>query len=721
MYERRFKRLAEQSGYASSETYNYNQAVRSDAERGMTAAQRRKEHERRQKEYEASSAFNALPFDKKIARKQAITNAKETVKATAKSVGAAIKSNPYFKKIFNPITIAAGACAAVFNLLAKSAKQAAISAQALTLANEQSTKRVQDAQVYQQLNRATSESTAAFEKLKLAIGTGTADIKSFGAGLAEAVDSIGTWVGWFVAKFNFANLLLMLQGKGYTDTFSEAQQAHEDAYVNANREKYITTIFQNLLQQGVGTDRANSLALAGYNSAIAAARKTKGNEGLSTSEILNSAAFKTYIERYTQMASGVNSNIFEGAAAQMLGSSYVPGMIRSQEEQAKVLEYILRQLAETNTVEQQADLMSTWENAGTILNNIAKNLYSFDEVISQDAIKVNDEKAGKILEGVIKDYDKKDDLLSNLRDDVRDIKNHQLSTDGVTRLDDNSSGGSSISSDSDNLGPTGSKTLNELLEKYGLTDVYNDAQQGYAKKHAGTGDAADQQTDAYADYLFDKYSKYGSGYLGGTTYNADTGYWYDVYGGKHKVEPKTGYEDIAHGQTTMRGNQFGMEEDGVFKAYENETLPNGWSIQREVGRSSASSDRASSNSFLDFLGRVADNFVNILTGTHGLNPTQNANLNAVNPHFAAGGVGRSPVTNATLFENGAEAIVPLDSQEGINYMANALREAGLTGGGQSNINVNIYGADLSDERTRDQIARDIGERIQTITLREGGI
>lgn len=477
----------------------------------------------------------------------------------------------------------------------------------------------------------------------------------------KLINSEASAFGETLAKANAVASNQEATGK-HTNALLDAEKVAANTFVNAiidginkakkkiveflEDEDYTTLLAKHIVEankmafmnKGYSTSQIADYSDTAINYAVQTARGYEGNKGLNADALIESDEYKEALERANSWINGgMNSNMFQGGLAELLGEDYIPGLIMSAEVQAEYTKQLVDKLSKMGLEEQQSTL-SSWENAGTILNNIAKNLYSFDEVISQDAIKVNDEKASKILEGVIMNYDKKDDLLSSIQQDVEKIANGEMDSSGRHEIDS-----------SDNGGLTG----------------------------------GEDHTDFMADYLYNKYSTN----LHGTTINADTGYWYDERGGKHLSPDNTG--------------------TGV-----NKINPSFWST---------SSDNSSSNGFLDFLGRIADNFVSILTGSHGLNPTQNANRNAVNPHFAAGGIGRSPVTNATLFENGAEAIVPLDSQEGINYMASALREAGLAGGGQSNVNVNIYGADLSDERTRDQIARDIGERIQTITLREGGI
>jgi hypothetical protein len=656
LYERRYKHIAEQMGYMSSGNYYHNQAIRTAAESGMTTAQRRKDHERRQKEYEAGSAFNQLPYDKKIARRQARSNAKETIKETAKTVGATLKQSGVLKKMFNPITIAATAAAAAINLLSKSAKLAAKQAEQLALATKTSTDSLKNAEAYQQLNRAAAESSAAFERLKTAIGTGTSNVKEFGAKLAGIVDDIGVRVGWALARITHP--------LSYTDSYSEAKQSHTNAYVSAAKEGYITSIYQTLLGQGVGDKQSQSLAQAAYNSAKAAAMKTPGNEGLTESEIINSAAFKTYMERYSSLAQGANSNIFEGAAAQMLGTQYVPGMIRSQEEQAKILEYIMRQLAGTNSVEEQAELMSTWENAGTLLNNLAQNLYSFDEVISNKAIQVNDEKVRSILQGIINDYNGRDDLLRDLERDVADIRDNLANPDGT----DSGTGGTGGTGDQSSFGQGGGRRNTDDTgstgyhgqDLYHLTGVNNITGAWTGKE--GWENAADIMGNLYNVYT------HADGSIEVLQHKYKT---IEAYEEALNSDPKYIKSDIS------LGSAFDLDKRAV---------KTGVQGLYEKGMHDVEADRYANN--IAALGRVDS-------------PT----LDALSDKFR----------NDALTTIGSETPSPYDLYNSLKPLAN-------TPSNNMTINVNLSGINIADnDRQWNEVARNIGERINTIERQEGGI
>lgn len=93
--------------------------------------------------------------------------------------------------------------------------------------------------------------------------------------------------------------------------------------------------------------------------------------------------------------------------------------------------------------------------------------------------------------------------------------------------------------------------------------------------------------------------------------------------------------------------------------------------------------------------------------------------------FATGGIGTSPVTNATLFENGPEAVIPLTSDLGKTFMADAITKAFGSEGqtmSQDQITINIDGPTfLQDERAMNKLATEIGDRYAQVKARRGGI
>lgn len=663
LYERRRKRLAERSGYVSSKTYNYNQAIRSDAERGMTAAQRKKAYERRQKEYEASSAFNALPFDKKIARRQAITNAKETVKATAKSVGTAIKSNTYFKKMFNPITIAATAAAAVFNLLAKSAKAASESANRLALQTKQQAAAMgATAKALSDIRTANAELKTSTSKLATAIGVGLADVKKVFSKFVDGFTTVLTFLTWVATKISPIAKLLGLSNTG---SWESASQALEKQQAEITSQTYISDLMQKLIAAGVGTAQSTTVAETAYKAALNAARGSIGNRGLSEAELQQTEAFKQYWERYSGFATGMNANIFEGATAELLGDDYVPNVTRSAEQQSKILYTILEKLA-SMTPEQTAEKLADWENAGTLLKSIGQNLYSFDEVISQNAIEVSSKRIEGILQGLEADYSGKDALLRKISSDVDAIAHNNL----------NSNGQGSGSA-------TGTTTTDQ---QWAGTGAGEDSLEGTLYQLAGAG------VTGWTGQLDGKFG------------------WFE------RLADAAGnvYETFSEIKTTQGddGWYYSTKEDiSVIKDL-GMTLKDYEDMLNSRGSNYLKSD-------VQLGDEVTYDRNKIIKGRDDITYTVMKDKARVEDYYRK----YEPALLGRAYELDGTTDVSAAYQASAGSLTSSSDiEASKQGAtNQRNTTVNIYGADLSDERTRDKIARDIGQRIDKIKEREGGL
>lgn len=90
--------------------------------------------------------------------------------------------------------------------------------------------------------------------------------------------------------------------------------------------------------------------------------------------------------------------------------------------------------------------------------------------------------------------------------------------------------------------------------------------------------------------------------------------------------------------------------------------------------------------------------------------------------FATGGIGTSKITDATLFENGPEAVIPLTTDIGKQFMADAIQTAiGDTNIGGDTINVKIDGPVFTEsERQLNKWATEFGDRYAQIKARRGG-
>lgn len=109
----------------------------------------------------------------------------------------------------------------------------------------------------------------------------------------------------------------------------------------------------------------------------------------------------------------------------------------------------------------------------------------------------------------------------------------------------------------------------------------------------------------------------------------------------------------------------------------------------------------------------------------GLGLIGRAGLGAAGLAFADGGIGTKEVHNATLFEGDQkEAVIPLESQEGIDYLAQAMQKAGGTAGGApgNNITVNLSLEGLNVAESQEawqRVAEQIAEQIDILLMRRG--
>lgn len=111
----------------------------------------------------------------------------------------------------------------------------------------------------------------------------------------------------------------------------------------------------------------------------------------------------------------------------------------------------------------------------------------------------------------------------------------------------------------------------------------------------------------------------------------------------------------------------------------------------------------------------AAGFVNSLGGaTGGL---------AFTPAFANGGIGTKEIHNATLFEdNKKEAVIPLESNAGIRYLSDALKQAGLgsNNGSSITINLTLSGVNIADNEAQwERVGKKIAEVIDIQKQRRG--
>lgn len=93
------------------------------------------------------------------------------------------------------------------------------------------------------------------------------------------------------------------------------------------------------------------------------------------------------------------------------------------------------------------------------------------------------------------------------------------------------------------------------------------------------------------------------------------------------------------------------------------------------------------------------------------------------PKFASGGIGTKESLIHAFEGDKAEAVIPLESQQGVDYLANALQQAGAGDGGGSSsvvVNVNLSGLNLADNDAQwERVGRKISEVIEIQTQRRG--
>lgn len=94
--------------------------------------------------------------------------------------------------------------------------------------------------------------------------------------------------------------------------------------------------------------------------------------------------------------------------------------------------------------------------------------------------------------------------------------------------------------------------------------------------------------------------------------------------------------------------------------------------------------------------------------------------------FADGGIGTREVNNATLFEgNKKEAVIPLESQAGINYLSNAMKQAQegqVTTSGDIQVYLTLSGVNIADnEEQWQKVGEKIAEVIEVQRQRRGDL
>lgn len=483
-------------------------------------------------------------------------------------------------------------------------------------------------------------------------------------GKANAREGMFGWVGnlWSGTKKWAAETLAgtNLQSVSYYNAIAQAQN--------------------QLMNKGYDTKQLGLLSDAAVTYAWKNASQYSQNTGLDANAVFQTSEFQSEFSRMLGiLAGGATDAIFQGYLAESLGDAYIPDVTRSKSVMADYQLGMLTQLANMTLTSQQNKL-SEWDNAGTKLQSIGKNLYSFDEVISQNAIEVEDEKAAKILRGMAEDYSHNEEILRSIEGKLGNIT------------------GGTGGTDSTSLRDIEKQVAKDAIEKAGLTGDYIKEREDHAKftsveaalDYMHKYGATMEQLMVNSDYLTRK--DLGK-YVGGSGYSIDTGVGSTSY-----------YDWVSDSvKTYAYGGEYGPDKTLVSEwAPWNTGYSPSLTIDADIIRSlNEANPRKSAAERYDSGSDISGG-----GGGHS---------------FAVGGVGTQRIDGATLFENGPEAVIPLSTPEGINYLANAMKEAGGSG---SNINVTVElsGINIADnDRQWNEVARNIGERINTIIRREGSV
>lgn len=184
-------------------------------------------------------------------------------------------------------------------------------------------------------------------------------------------------------------------------------------------------------------------------------------------------------------------------------------------------------------------------------------------------------------------------------------------------------------------------------------------------------------------------------------------------------------ESMEQAASVARGSEKGLtvSRDLVDYVSKNTTYAKGYVTEDEIGRSSAFNNRS-----FDTIGLLSDIDTNMkaLLTLFGITTAAFAGMSMGGmsvPHFATGGIGTKE-SLITAFENDkAEAVIPLESQAGVDYLANAMREAGGMAGANNNIEVNLnVGMMVADnEEQIDRLTRMISDKLGQLMEDRGSL
>lgn len=382
---------------------------------------------------------------------------------------------------------------------------------------------------------------------------------------------------------------------------------------------------------------------------------------------------------------GYTTEGWEGWAFENLG--WLPNVDYSAEAQADARRRYLEMLANLENDEKAAEQIKYYKNQSRLLKSIAGQLFSFDEVESQQAISMEDtvDATNMYGEDITEKLRNQEELLDELAkkyglsyEQVQNIRKILTDTDlslsdialllatGI-RFDDDST--ATIIDMATSFG----LTAEEIIKAYNMYD--NDLSKAAEELRKMTEKGIDVHV-----YLHDK--------EGGLQTDSDT----------------TAATEVPSATSSGSENYYENLLEEMTDEELKERDPAGWERKHAFESLTDGGTHPAGKEFPSFYDPSGYK--------HSSNKLK----------FATGGIGTSKITDATLFENGPEAVIPLTTDIGRQFMADAIQSAiGDTTIGGDTINVKIDGPVFTEsERQLNKWATEFGDRYAQIKARRGG-
>ena len=730
-----------QMNYLSKSTKNFTE----DLDKAAKKAEREREKQRKEEEKEREKQRKKEEKDRARSEKERARREKER----KQDLKHGLSSIPGIGELLSPFGAAAAAATGALKLLTVSCKAAAQAAERLALSEKSLGATGEDLKT---IRNSSTELKTTFDTLKTAIGTGLAPVIK---GVSKGLEGLSNGLIWISAKL-------------VRQSYAEAKATLNNQYVSTTKNGYITEAQQSYMMSGMGSYMSAAMAEEAYLAAINTARTTPGNQGLSEAQLLNTTAFKTYFDRYKSIGSSIDSNIFEGAASDVLGEDYIPGATRSKANAAAISKYIITQLGTAKSQAQISDMLKAWEKQGTINNALMKNIYPFDEVISNATVQTEDQDLSAGLADLT-------DVVENIEDNTKDVPDIP---GAITNIDIPANPApvvvvNPVPVTVTSPQPVVNVTVNPGVETVPAVETVPGIETVPAVETAPGIETVPAYQSSYAPNFNPATHPIAATQPATQTAPKNEALLQSVlFEASLASLIATFQNELAH-SSTLR-NTKGIENNlntlldiqdrlqnvdltkldaetmaGLFKTLENfaeittdksimpYTNASGFGkIMTDIG-SSIVQNEAVISAFTNSAALLATLPMLAAGGIAGLQglafPALAEMLQQImesgaipalakTPKFALGGVGTQPVSGATLFENGPEAVIPLSSPEGVNYLAAAMKEAGGANGSNIHVTVELSGLNIADnDRQWNEVARNIGERINTIIRREGSV